>query len=269
MAPFSLTPETTNLQTINQNEDMSASKENTVPETCDTAITSQQQLIKKKSSFQKFSRSSSKKKRSKTKSDSDTETVLNNGREPQPSTISSQSTSQQQQFRKTDNLNQTPNRIQNDTKDTNKISPQNSFRQTVAARRSSAMINNSQQLLDHLNRHTSDKNLNTAPANNRRRMSSIEQVFEKTSNINLCNLENMKASTEFISSKIDLANIQKSLTNLHEAESSTIPQSGNSLHSRFSFKALLMLLRPHEFIEQRDRYSLYIFAEDNGFVSNK
>lgn len=219
---------------------------NDPPSTPTAAITSVQPLIQKKSSFKKFSRTSSKKKKGRTKCESDTEVVLNNGRDQHSSTTTSQT------LRKNDNLMQTANRIQNDTKDTNRISPQNSFRQTMATRRASAMINNSQQLLQHFNQQNALKN--HPISNYRRRMSSIEQVFEKTSNINLCNLENTKTS-EFIDSKLNLQNLQKSLSSVNEDEvnaTSTIPENETKIQK---------LIR--EYTEERETYSLYIFAEDN------
>lgn len=213
-----------------------------------TAIPSVQPFIQKKSSFKKFSRTSSKKKKGRTKCESDTEVVLNNGRDPHSSATISQT------LRKNDNLMQTANRIQNDTKDTNRISPQNSFRRTMATRRASAMINNSQQLLQHFSQQQNALK-NHPIANYKRRMSSIEQVFEKTSNINLCNLENAKSS-EFIDSKLNLQNIQKSLSSVNEDEpnvASTIPENETKIQKMI-----------REYTEERETYSLYVFAEDNG-----
>ncbi|XP_037028717.1 voltage-dependent T-type calcium channel subunit alpha-1G isoform X5 [Bradysia coprophila] len=223
-----------------------------VPDTNDppstpTAIPSVQPLIQKKSSFKKFSRTSSKKKKGRTKCESDTEVVLNNGRDQHANTTTSQT------LRKNDNLMQTANRIQNDTKDTNRISPQSSFRQTLATRRASAMINNS-QLLQHFGQQNALKN--HPIANYRRRMSSIEQVFEKTSNINLCNLESNKSS-EFIDSKLNLQNLHKSLPSVNEDElnvTSTIPENETKIQKMI-----------REYTEERETYSLYIFAEDNRF----
>lgn len=171
--------------------------------------------------------------------------VLNNGRDQHANTATSQT------LRKNDNLMQTANRIQNDTKDTNRISPQSSFRQTLATRRASAMINNS-QLLQHFGQQNSLKN--HPIANYRRRMSSIEQVFEKTSNINLCNLESNKSS-EFIDSKLNLQNIRKSLPSVNEDElnvTSTIPENETKLQKMI-----------REYTEERETYSLYIFSEEN------
>lgn len=231
--------------------------------------------LQKKSSFNKFSRSSSKKKKGKS---SKTETseepiILNNGR------VSESTTSVQSMppIRKNENLSQATNRILNDTSmDMNRISPQTSFRQTVAShRRASAMhmINNSQQqtLLQQYNIQNSIKN--HPNMNYRRRMSSIEQVFEKTSNINQCNLENLKAG-DTVNSKLCLSNIQKSLSNINEGdqhsegESSPTPSAGADQPSQppTKFRKLWMLLGKQEFTAEREYYSLYLFSEENKLV---
>lgn len=215
--------------------------------------TASQASIQKKSSFKRFRRSSSKKKKG--RSESDIEVVLNNGRDP-----STDPNTTLQQLKKNENLIQTTtNRIRNDTKDTNKLSPQNSFRQSVAMRRNSAMINNSQQFAEHFGFQsvTTAKN----HLNYRRRMSSIEQVYEKSSNIKLYNLENIKSSGESINSKIELASIQKSL--IGDGELVGEAQLPEPVVQEGRFKRLLMYLWPDEFTEEREQYSLYIFAEDN------
>lgn len=147
---------------------------------------------------------------------------------------------------------QSTNRIRNETKDTNKLSPQNSFRASLQLRRASAMINNSQQLLEHL------QNKQRNQINYRRRMSSIEQVYEKSSNIRLYNLENIKSCEN---SKIDLANMQqKSLSNITESETGTIERP---ILKKGRFKQFLTLVKLDEFTDEREEYSLYIFSEDN------
>lgn len=216
-----------------------------------------QAAIQKKSSFKRFRRSSSKKKKG--RSESDTEVVLNNGRDPSTAT-NKEPNNILQQLKKNENLIQTTtNRIRNDTKDTNKLSPQNSFRQSVAMRRNSAMINNSQQFAEHygLQSVTTAKN----HLNYRRRMSSIEQVYEKSSNIKLYNLENIKSSGESINAKIELASIQKSL--IGDGELVGEAQLPEPVIQEGRFKRLLMYMWPEEFTEEREQYSLYIFAEDN------
>lgn len=230
--------------------------------------------LQKKSSFNKFSRSSSKKKKGKSSKTelSEDPIILNNGRVNE-STASVQS---MPPIRKNENLSQATNRILNDTsKDMNRISPQGSFRQSVAShRRASAMINNSQQqtLLQQYNRQNSIKN--HPNMNYRRRMSSIEQVFEKTSNINQCNLENLKAG-DAVNSKLSLSNIQKSLSNINEvdqhSEGGTSPtlsagadqpsQPPNKIR-----KLWMLLLGKQEFTAEREYYSLYLFSEENKLV---
>lgn len=85
-------------------------------------------------------------------------------------------------------------------------------------------------------------------------MSSIEQVFEKTSNINLCNLESNKSS-EFIDSKLNLQNLHKSLPSVNEDElnvTSTIPENETKIQKMI-----------REYTEERETYSLYVFGEVN------
>lgn len=228
--------------------------------------------LQKKSSFNKFSRSSSKKKKGKTsKTETEDPIILNNGRVSE-STTSVQST--MPPIRKNENLSQATNRILNDTsKDMNRISPQSSFRQSVAShRRASAMINNSQQqsLLQQYNRQNSIKN--HPNMNYRRRMSSIEQVFEKTSNINQCNLENLKAG-DSSNSKLSLSHIQKSLSNINEGDQhseggSPTPSASADQPSQppTKIRKLWMLLGKQEFTAEREYYSLYLFSEENKLV---
>lgn len=217
------------------------------------------QFIQKKSSFKKQFSSKRRKSKPKPMNTAD-DIVLNNGRKP---SITSATSATSQQLRKTDNLMQTTNRIQNDTKDMN---PQNSFRHTVAARRASCMMisNNSQPtLLQQFNRQNSMKN--HPNLNYRRRMSSIEQAFEKTSNINLCNLENMK-SNEFVNnSKLNLSNIQKSLSNINESDRHPESESPTNIcqDQTKKIKRWCMLFRPDDFTSERESYSLYIFSENN------
>lgn len=92
-------------------------------------------------------------------------------------------------------------------------------------------------------------------------MSSIEQVYEKSSNIKLYNLENIKSSGESINAKIELASIQKSL--IGDGELVGEAQLPEPVIQEGRFKRLLMYMWPEEFTEEREQYSLYIFAEDN------
>lgn len=166
-----------------------------------------------------------------------------------------------------------------------RISPQSSFRASLASnRRASAMItaaNNAQiqhALLAKFNRQNSMKN--HPNLNYRRRMSSIEQAFEKTSNINMCNLENMK-SNEFVNSKLSLQSLQKSLSNINESDrlsggassptsvgstytvGGATGQSADAGNGKMMHPMWLLLQRPQQFTAERDSYSLYIFSECN------
>ncbi|XP_055388606.1 uncharacterized protein LOC129617143 isoform X3 [Condylostylus longicornis] len=181
--------------------------------------------VQRSSSFKRFRRSSSKKKKKNAGSETEEDNiVLNNGRDnSQLNSLAARN----------DSFLKSANRIQNDTKDTNKLSPQNSIRRlstsstcsryrsghsragsisAVTSRRSSSCVYNNSQFYQNLNRHNSIKNYST------RRMSSIELALGKSSNLNIYSMENRK-SMAFSNSKIDLEKWEKSLSSLNEIES--------------------------------------------------
>ncbi|XP_023037062.1 uncharacterized protein LOC6652900 isoform X1 [Drosophila willistoni] len=108
------------------------------------------------------------------------------------------------------------------SKDTNRLSPQNSIRRLsntlsigsgpVGSRRASACIFNSQVY----------QNLNQPPklraGAGQRRMSSIELAFSKTSHLNLHNLEANRKSLSYTNSKLDLDKWNKSYGNLNDPD---------------------------------------------------
>ncbi|XP_055913399.1 voltage-dependent T-type calcium channel subunit alpha-1I isoform X3 [Eupeodes corollae] len=235
----------------------------------------------------RFRRSSSKKKKNPTDGSPEIDEeniILNNGRD------SSQLLSKSNQ--RIDPFLRSANRIQNNTKDTNnKNSPQNSMRRLSVAsstggiesgsgggRRASCVYNNS-QFYQNINRHNSMKNYSG------RRMSSIEIAFGKASNLNLYNLEANRKSMSYTNSKIDLDKWQKSLSNLNEPEmlqqakdekaakkKEAYLQNQQQSHSILTnservskIKILIERLKPTNFTEERDSYSMYIFPEDNRF----
>lgn len=274
--------------------------------------------IQRSSSFKKFRRSSSKrtKTKPKTKSESDAnEIILNN-----------HNNNNNNQLRRNDSILSSTNRIINETKDSNKLSPQNSIKQkrtttnspptiiptaqinqttvgcggviggvvggvgvtqpvpttttttTTAAstiRRNSYVFNNS-QVYQNLNRRNSFKNYQHNP-NNRRRMSSIEHVYQKASFINAYNLENQTIHA-FKNSKIDLNKSEKSIISninlsgedLHQSQQLQNMQTSQPQiqlmddHRNVSkIKRILKRLKPEKFTEEREDYSLYMFPRDN------
>ncbi|XP_050328266.1 uncharacterized protein LOC126758195 isoform X4 [Bactrocera neohumeralis] len=201
---------------------------------------------------------------------------------------------------------------QQKTKDTNRLSPQNSIRRLsttlsigsippLGSRRASACIFNS-QLYQNLNQPPKLY----APSAAHRRMSSFELAFSKSSQLNLHNLEANRKSMSYTNSKLDLDKWQNSYMNLPEPDMlqqyiqerekrkgsishysrqqqpQQKQQKENELedpqylsaeqHSRMQssghmskLKILIERLKPTNLTEQRESYSLYIFAEDNRF----
>ncbi|XP_033168961.1 voltage-dependent T-type calcium channel subunit alpha-1G isoform X5 [Drosophila mauritiana] len=108
------------------------------------------------------------------------------------------------------------------TKETNRLSPQNSIRRLsntlsigsgpVGSRRASACIFNS-QVYQNLNQPPKLR-----PGSGQRRMSSIELAFSKTSHLNLHNLEANRKSLSYTNSKMDLDKWNKSYGNLNEPD---------------------------------------------------
>lgn len=238
-----------NSSNSSSNEKSGSNKELSKPEEIQENATTS---VQRSSSFRKFSRSSSKRKKPKTRSESDAcDVVLNNDRNH--SQCNGNNGNNSQHVKRNDSILSTTNRIQNDTKDTNnKFSPQNSVRRaSISGRRSSYMYNNS-QLYQNLNRQNSM--MNQSPNISQRRMSSIEHVFEKSSNFN--NLDNQN-TTGLQNSKIDLDKTEKSLSNLN------IPELQTQIVSESKIKRLIKRLEPTLFMEERDDFSMYIFPEDN------
>lgn len=257
---------------------------------------------KKRGSFKKFARSSSKKLKLKPKADAATEqevVILNNGRDSiMPPSDQSPSTSAPVNCSAP--LLNSPNsiRIQNDTtKDINKISPQNSFRRQLATRRLSVIINNTQQqhqlqqqqhLLEEFTRQNSLKNApsGSTAANYRRRMSSFEHTFEKASNLNLYSMENMNSATsahDLHTSKLNLAgevlsavvgSRKCSTTESVLAASIHLSETNNNNNSHEKVFVTKPKISKHlqrwctffdieEFVVTREEYSLYVFSPEN------
>lgn len=127
------------------------------------------------------------------------------------------------------------------------------------------MANN--QLYMNLGRRSS-KNINS-PISMSRRMSSIEQAYEKVSNINIYNFEQPAQVKTEDKTKLDIGALQQSLSNID------IPRRSSGLHeyydmqmpsptpSKSKLRTLIDRFTPHQFIEEREDYSLYIFSETN------
>ncbi|XP_037914604.1 voltage-dependent T-type calcium channel subunit alpha-1G isoform X4 [Hermetia illucens] len=223
-------------------------------------------MMTRSSSFKRFRRTSSKKSKKVTDTE-DEPVILNNDRDWSKTNNS---------VSRTSSFLQPANRIQNDTRDANVLTPRNSIRRSSTIGRRASCIYNNTQFYHNLNRQTSIKNYRMS-----RRMSSIELAFEKASNMNINNIEN-RNSLALRSSKIDLDKWQKSLSNLNIPESqppaatqpaplqeSTQIGRSNSQQQQTEhvtkLKILIELLKPTHFIQEREDYSLYLFPEDNRF----
>lgn len=182
-------------------------------------------------------------------------------------------------------------------KETNRLSPQNSIRRLSASfsigsgpgsRRASACLFNS-QMYQNLNQSSK---LNMGPS--KRRMSSIELAFTKTSHLNLHNLEPSRKSLSYTNSKLDLDKWQKAYTNetdmlqqyIQERDkrkssicqypkkrNEELPKDEHTKEQQHTFvttserysklKIIIDRITPHNFTEERKSYSMYIFPEDN------
>lgn len=211
---------------------------------------------------------STKRKKSKTKSESDTcdVVVLNNGRE------------RSQISRSDQHILQTVNRIQNDTKEeaAGGVYPKQSLAQRRMSSTSGGSLQNRRaslanaQLYMNLGRRSS-KNINS-PISMSRRMSSIEQAYEKVSNINIYNFEQPAQVKTDDKTKLDIGALQQSLSNINIP---TTPRRTSVLNEYYEMqvqsptppmskiRVLLDRITPHQFIEEREDYSLYIFPETN------
>lgn len=258
------------------------------------------------SSFKRFRRSSSKKKKSETASGADDEEqiILNNGRE-NAHLLSANNATGSGAARLDPFLRTGTPRIQNNTKDTNRLSPQNSIRRVSTSlsvgsagggpgsRRASACIYNNSQFYQNLNRPQKNSAAAGTGQPGQRRMSSIELAFGKASNLNLYNLEANRKSMSYTNSKIDLDKWKKSMSELNEPDmlqqyvqerdkrknsvsqqhsrrerNSLQPQQVkeqqlSTISSSSKIKILIERLKPTNFTEERESYSMYIFPEDN------
>lgn len=122
---------------------------------------------------------------------------------------------------------------------------------------SSKYINN--QNYDMMNRKNS---INVASIQHyQRRMSTIEQTFEKQSNININNFE------DFLQRRMKV-DLEKSISSINNTSPSNPepPQSEMTLEKRSKFMQWLKeITNMDNWTEERDSYSLYIFPETNKF----
>ncbi|XP_065366192.1 voltage-dependent T-type calcium channel subunit alpha-1G isoform X2 [Calliphora vicina] len=241
-------------------------------------------------SLKRFRRSSSKRKKPDTLTAEDVEHQLNNGSD-NSCLLTDSPSARAEAFLKPS----TPN-LSVKSKETNRLSPQNSIRRLSTSlsigsgpgsRRASACLFNS-HMYQNLNQPSK-----LHSATGKRRMSSIELAFTKTSHLNLHNLEPSRKSLSYTNSKLDLDKWQKSYACVGETDMlqqymqererrknsiSQYPKKINEeefkeqQHSTVShsermskIKILIERLVPHDFTNERRTYSLYIFPENNRF----
>lgn len=207
------------------------------------------QSAAKRSSLKKGQRTSVKKKKERNKSESDTEIVLNNGRSDSTGNLDH---SQQQNK----NL-KTAKRIQNNTKNTNKISPHNKHNITKC---DSDIINNSQKFYQYMNQQNMTPGRCSSTLSYRRRMSTMDpQAFQKITNLDIENLRNLqvKQARPSICGKATTA----STNNL---DKNPLPDA-RIIDEPFKFTPDAIRKRVEIFTSEREDYALYIFSEDNRF----
>lgn len=193
-------------------------------------------------------RMSVKKKKERNKSDSDMEIVLNNGRSDSTSNLDY---SQQQ----SKNL-KSAKRIQNNTKNTNKISPHNMHNIT---HRDAEIINNSQKFAQYHGDGALGISGPSSQLNYRRRLSTMDpNAFQKITNLDIENLRNLRVRQvrHSLAGKTTIMpnNIQKSV-----ADATVIDPEP------FKFTTDAIRKRIQAFTSDRKDYALYIFPEDNRF----
>lgn len=236
--------------------------ETTTTTTAAAAASESQGPFQRSSSCKKQRSGSSKRKKSKTKSESDScdVVVLNNGRE------------RSQISRSDQHILYAVNRIQNDTREEAIHKPprrMSTISGGSASQRRASLAANNNQFYVNLGRRSS-KNINS-PICLSRRMSSIEHAYEKVSNININNFEQPVSVKTEDKTKLDITALQQSLTNINIPRRTSVlneyyemqVQSPSPSPPHSKLRALVERLKPHQFIEERDSYSLYIFPETN------
>lgn len=201
----------------------------------------------KQSNIKKVTKSSLKKKKDRIRSESEGE-VLNNHR-----TDSIANLEQDKGYKPT-------KRIQNNTKNTNKISPHTA---PPISKLEVQLITNTQKFYEGLGQPTPQQVF-------RRRMSTMDQqVFHKVTNIDLQNMRNFNARQHRASLKLSQ----------HQQRHHYQPESNKSLSSEkedtpevctvepepFKFTIESIRKRIEGYTYEREDYSLYLFAEDNKF----
>lgn len=200
-------------------------------------------------------RTSVKKRKDKGKCDSDTE-VLNNGR------IGSIDSSNK--------AIKSTKRIQNNTKNTNKISPQS---KQVIGTADVEMFDNSPQFYQYIEQQQQQASMqptqpqrlhrDSCTLNQRRRMSTMDpNAFHKLTNLDIQNMQNFRKSSHRRGRSLHSQESRKSNASSKQADTASV----NIVMSEpFKFTSKAIRRRIEQFTKGREEYSLYLFAEDNKF----
>ncbi|XP_038117628.1 voltage-dependent T-type calcium channel subunit alpha-1G isoform X4 [Culex quinquefasciatus] len=199
------------------------------------------------------------------------EEILNNGK--QVPCVRGQTL---RELRKNDSLYQKSYVIQNDTqRDKNQSSRRSSIRRSssvkidsgpgsIASNISAASYSKykyNDKNKYYIDRKSSLRLCDIKSPNNARRMSAIEQSFQKQSRISTRNLEISKIHEELTKNKI----------NNTTSTASTLAPASDSLNvkckkkSKGRLKQFFRYITPNNFVEERDAYTLYLFPKNNRF----
>lgn len=178
------------------------------------------------------------------------------------------------ELRKNDSLYQKSYVIQNDTqRDKNQSSRRSSIRRSssvkidsgpgsIASNISAASYSKykyNDKNKYYIDRKSSLRLCDIKSPNNARRMSAIEQSFQKQSRISTRNLEISKIHEELTKNKL----------NNTTSTASTLAPVSDSLNvkckkkSKGRLKQFFRYITPNNFVEERDTYTLYLFPKNN------
>lgn len=159
-------------------------------------------------------------------------------------------------------------RIQNNTKNTNKISPHS--KQVIGAA-DMQMFNNSQQIYQYIEQSQPSPMQPQQPRlqrdscvlNKRRRMSCMDpNAFHKLTNLDIQNMQNFHTKPQRSTKSSQSLGSRKSTTSSKQFDTASV----NIVVSEpFKFTSDAIRRRIQQFTKGREEYSLYLFSEDNKF----
>lgn len=197
-------------------------------------------------------RASVKKRKDKGKGESDTE-VLNNGR------IGS--------IDSANKMIKSAKRIQNNTKNTNKISPHS---KQVIGTVEMELFDNSPQFYQYTEPQPQPPPMqsqqfqrDSRALNKRRRMSSMDpNAFHKITNLDIQNMQNFRTKSQQSSKSTQSLGSRKSNASGKQLDTASV---NIVMAEPFKFTSKAIRRRIDQFTKGHEEYSLYLFAEDNKF----